>query len=79
MSTTETEIIQAIAEQLGLTPDDVDKNSLLYDDLNLGPIELNDLLSKLSQKFNISFEPDQIEHLSKVEDLVLLVEDNLLD
>lgn len=77
-TTTETEIIKTIAEQLGLTPDDVERNLFLYEDLNLGPIELNDLLSKLSQKFNITFEPDQIEHLNKVEDLIVLIEDHLL-
>ncbi len=75
----EVEIIKIIAEQLGLTPDDVERNSSLYEDLNLGQLELNDLLSNLSQKFNVTFEPDQIEHLKKVEDLIVLVEDNLLD
>lgn len=79
MLTTEAQIIQAIAEQLGLSPEDVDKDALLREELNLGPIELNDLLSNLSQKFKVSFETDDIEHLNKVEDLVSLVEDNLLD
>lgn len=79
MSTTEAQIIQAIAEQLGLSPEDVDRGALLREELNLGPIELNDLLSNLSLKFKVSFEPDDIEHLNKVEDLVSLVEDNLLD
>ena len=73
------DIIQAIAEHLALNPEDLDRQALLRDDLNLGPIELNDLLSALSAKFNISFEPLEIEHLNKVEDLVSLVEDNLLD
>lgn len=79
MSTTEAQIIQIIAEQLGLSPEDVDRSALLREELNLGPIELNDLLSNLSQKFNITFEANEIEHLNKVEDLVSLVEDNLLD
>ncbi len=79
MSATETEIINIIATQLGLTPDDIERDSLLSEDLNLGPIELNDLLSSLSHKFNITFEPDQVEHLARVEDLIVLVEDNLLD
>lgn len=76
---TDIEIIQAIAEHLALAPEDLDRQALLRDDLNLGPIELNDLLDSLSQKFNVSFEPDDIEHVKKVEDLVMLVEDNLLD
>lgn len=76
---TEVQIIQQIAEHLGLSPEDVDRGALLREDLSLGPIELNDLLSNLSQKFNVSFDPDEIENLKKVDDLIVLVEDNLID
>lgn len=76
---TSNEIIQSIADHLGLMPEDLDRKSLLREELNLGPIELNDLLNALSKRFNISFDPDEIEGLRKVEDLVVLVEDNLID
>ena len=76
---TERQIIQTIAEHLGLLAEDLDRHALLGDDLGLGPIELNDLLSNLSQKFNISFDPTDIENLNKVEDLIVLIEDNLID
>lgn len=75
----EAQIIEAIAEHLGLAPDDLDRHTSLKDDLALGPLELNDLLSDLSQKFSVIFNPEEIEHLKKVEDLVMLVEDNLLE
>lgn len=75
----EKEIIQAIAEHLGLASEDVDRHALLRDELGLGPIELNDLLSSLSQKFSISFNPSEVENLSKVDDLIVLIEDNLID
>ena len=77
--TSEVEIIQAIAEHLALPPEDLDRQADLRDELGLGPVELNDLLSHLSQKFKISFEIDEVENLTKVEDLIVLVEDNLLD
>lgn len=73
------DIMQQIAEHLGLAPEDLDKQALLREDLNLSPIELNDLLNNLSQKFNISFDAEEIEDVQKVEDLIVLVEDNLLD
>ena len=76
---TSADILKAIAEHLGLNPEDLDKHALLREELGLGPIELNDLLSNLSQKFNISFEPEEVARLEKVEDLVVLIEDNLLD
>lgn len=78
MPTTQ-DITAAIAEHLGLNPEDLDKSALLKEDLNLNPLELNDLLSYLSQKFNITFDSEDVEHLSKLEDLIVLVEDNLLD
>jgi len=76
---TTNDIITAIAEHLGLAPEDLDRGALLQEDLNLGHIELNDLLSFLSRKFNISFDLEDVENLKKVEDLLSLVEDNLLD
>ncbi len=72
------DIITTITEHLGLNPEDLDRNALLSEDLGLGPIELNDLLSNLSQKYDITFEPEDVEKLKKVEDLILLVEDNLI-
>lgn len=75
---TSDEIVQVIAEYLGLSPEDLDRNSILREELSLGPIELNDLLNHLAKHFDISFEPQEIERVKKVEDLVVLVEDNLI-
>lgn len=76
---TSSDITKAIAEHLGLNPEDLDRGALLQDELNLGPIELNDLLMHLSVKFSINFNPEDVENLKKVDDLIVLVEDNLLD
>ncbi len=76
---TSSDIIKAIAEHLGLNPEDLERHANLREELGLGPIELNDLISNLSKKFNITFEPGDLKNLQKVEDLVVLVEDNLLD
>lgn len=76
---TSIEVIKVIAEHLGLNPEDIDRNSSLRDELELSPIELNDLLTSLSHKFNITFNPEDTEHLEKVEDLIGLVEDDLLE
>ena len=76
---TSQDITKAIAEHLGLSSEDLDRDALLKEDLGLGPIELNDLLSDISKKFNISFDPVEIETLNKIEDLIVIVEDNLID
>lgn len=73
------EILVSIAEYLGLSFEDLDRNALLREELGLSSIELNDLLANLSQKFNVNFEPDEVKHISKVEDIVSLVEDHMLD
>lgn len=76
---TSIEVIKVITEHLGLNPEDIDRNSSLRDELELSPIELNDLLTSLSHKFNITFNSEDTEHLEKVEDLIGLVEDDLLE
>lgn len=76
---TTNDILQAIADHLSLNYEDLDRHADLRDELGLGPIELNDLLISLSKKFNVSFESEDVEDLKKIDDLVSLVEDNLLD
>ncbi len=76
---TEVQIIQTIAEYLGLSPEDLDRGADLREELNLGPVELHDLLTELSQKFNVTFNDVNMEDVKKVDDLIVLVEDNLLD
>jgi len=75
---TQADIIKAIAEHLSVSPQDLDKNASLRQDLNLGPIELEDLLSELSLQFDIVFEREDIASLQTVEDLIAMVEDNSL-
>lgn len=76
---TEIEIIQEIAEHLGLAPEELDRNASLRDDLALGPLELNDLLDDLKSHFKVSFESDEIAQVHSVNDLISLIEDNLID
>lgn len=73
------DIIKEIADYLALNPEDLDRNALLQEELSISPIELNDLLANLSQKFNVAFETHEIENLKKIEDIISLIEDHLLD
>ena len=74
----QSEIIAAIAENLGLAPADIDRHALLQEDLNLGPVELSDLLSSLSTHFQVHFNPEELEGVRTVDDLIVLVEDSML-
>lgn len=73
------DIIEEIAKHLGITPQDIDLNASLTEDLTLSPVELADLLSALSQRFQISFNPADIEHLRSVNDVVEMIEDLSLE
>jgi acyl carrier protein len=72
------EIIKAMADHLGLTPQDIDHHASLRDELNLGSLELNDLLSHLSQKFDVVFDSEDVSNLNTVDDLIVLIEDNMI-
>jgi acyl carrier protein len=71
-------IIKAIAEHLGLLPQDIDRQADLREDLNLGSIELNDLLSALSSEFEVTFDAEDVAAVQTIDDLIVLVEDNML-
>lgn len=73
------DILQAIADYLGLAAEDIDRQTSLRDDLGFGPIELNDLLNELSNRFNVAFNPEDTENLKTIDDLIVLIEDNLLE
>lgn len=76
---TSIEIVKTIAEHLGVNPGDIEKDALLREDLGLNTIELSDLIHTIAEKFNISFDPSEVQELQSTEDLIQLTEDSLLD
>jgi acyl carrier protein len=75
----QSQVIEEVAKHLGVTPQDIDAGSSLSDDLGLGPVELADLLDALSQKFNVNFNPSEVEGLKTVSDIIVMVEDLSLE
>lgn len=73
------EVIEEIAKHLGVTPADIEQDASLSEDLALSPVELADLLSALSQRFQIVFEPQDVERLRTVSDVVEMIEDLSLE
>ncbi len=76
---TQAEIIEEIAKYLGVTTADIDPQSSLKDDLGMSPIEIADLLNHLAGKFEITFNQEETEEISTVNDLLVMVEDLLLE
>ena len=75
----QTQVIEEIAKHLGVTSQDIDTHSSLQEDLGLGPVELADLLLALSRKFNVNFDPTEVEGIKTVNDIVVMVEDLSLE
>lgn len=75
----QTDVIAEIAKHLGVTPQDIDSSAGLSDDLGLGPVEMADLISAISQKFNVAFNSAELHGIKTVEDLVVAVEDLSLE
>lgn len=75
----EAEVIVEIAKHLGVTPQDIDISAGLSDDLGLGPVEMADLISAISQKFDVAFGSADLQGIKTVNDLVVAVEDLSLE
>ncbi len=78
-NSTQTAVIAEIAKHLGVTPQDIDNSAGLSDDLGLGPVEMADLISAISQKFNVAFTAAELHNIKTVDDLVVAVEDLSLE
>lgn len=73
------DVIAEIAKHLGVTPQDIDINAGLAEDLGLGPVELIDLISAISKEFAVTFSSSDLPGIKTVHDLVVTVEDLSLE
>lgn len=68
-------ISKIISEKFGVPGEEININSDLTSDLNLTNIEINDLLGLIAKEFNFVIPQDNdIENLSKINDLIEIVE-----
>jgi acyl carrier protein len=72
-------ILETIAECLTLPVADLDAQAHIKDDLGLNPVEIADLISCLSEKFNIVFDKGEVSEIETITDLTNLVEDKMLE
>lgn len=72
-------IVKEIAEFLTIQPQDIELTADLNDRLSIGPIELANLLSHLSEVFAVTITPDERDEIQTTEDIVVLIEDKKLE
>lgn len=73
------QVVEEIAQHLGVTPQDINPDAQLSEDLGLGPVEQADLLEAVATKFNVTFNPSDVEGVETVNDIVVMVEDLSLE
>jgi acyl carrier protein len=73
------QVIEEIAKNLGVSPQDIDLSSSLSEDLGLGPGEMEDLINHLGGRFKITFTREDIESWRTVNDVVETIEDLSLE
>ncbi len=75
----QTEVIAEVAKHLGVTPQDIDVNAGLSEDLGLGPVEMVDLIGAISERFQVTFTTSDLHEIKTIHDLVVTVEDLSLE
>ena len=70
------DIKKIIEEKTGLEPSEITLDSYFEDDLNLGEMELIEILSELEEKFNTDLM-EQRENIETVQDLVDLLSEQV--
>ncbi len=70
-------IIAIIIEKTGADPEDIKESSYLEDDLNIGEIELVEIISAIEDEYKIEFDDNKKENITSVIDLVEIVMEKL--
>ena len=73
----EKEIIKIIIEHLGVSPDEITKESSLTRDLNASQLEINDLILALQDHFKLKIPEEELANLEKVGDIITYISDHL--
>jgi len=69
-------IKQLIEEKTGLDPEEVTEESCFEDDLNLGEMELIEILSELEEHYHVNLVED-IESFVTVQDVIDALEEHI--
>lgn len=73
----EKEIIAFIAQKLGLDPKEINKDSSLTKDLNVGHLEITDLFLALQDHFHLKIPEDELENLDRVGGIINYISEHI--
>lgn len=66
----EQEIIEIVAEQLGVDINEVSPEKSFVEDLNADSLDLTELIMMFEERFNISIPEEEAEKLKTVKDVI---------
>lgn len=69
-------VIEIVADQLSIDPEDITEDSHLVDDLDADSLTVIDLVMCLEDEFGIEVPDDEVENLKTVGAIAHYIEDN---
>lgn len=70
---------KAMIEVMGLSPEDIEMTTDLYEDLDADSLDMSQILIALENEYSIDLPAEEIGDINTVEDLVQYVEEKLND
>lgn len=67
---------EMIAEQLGVEPSEVSRDSDLYDDLKADSLDIVELVMSVEEEFDIEVSDEEVENIRTVGDAVDYIEEH---
>ncbi|MCH8498161.1 MAG: acyl carrier protein [Marinobacter sp.] len=74
MATLEQRLVAFIADQLGISADQINAESRIVEDLGADSLDLVELTMAMEEAFNITIEDDQADQLTTVADMIRFLE-----
>lgn len=72
---TEQEVIDIVADELGVDKSEVTPAKSFIEDLNADSLDLTELMMTFESRFNMEIADEEVEKLKTVGDVVALIED----
>jgi acyl carrier protein len=66
-------VIEIIINKTGMDPEEISEDSYFEDDLNVGEIDLIEIIGALEEEYKIEFEEEEKEKLKSVMDIVEVI------
>jgi acyl carrier protein len=73
------EVVETIAEQLGVDFDEVTEEKSFIEDLNADSLDLTEMIMTLEEKFNVEIADEQAELLKTVGDVIAFIKEKKVD